>query len=224
MSTQAPQLTPAMRQYREFKEQYPGYVLFFRMGDFYELFDDDAQTAVRVLGVTVHNIGRPGDKAIPLPGETFRVGMPVQTIEGCLRRMIAAGHKVAICEQVGDAAAPKGIVQREIIRTMTPDESGANNDERDRCDMASATATKSKKANGTKSPARAAKKPAAQEPKLPTGGEGQPISLTLTAEERKVLPDVLDRFKGLIDRGVMTIVSGKEVASAAVAKLIAAVK
>jgi hypothetical protein len=120
MATQTPQLTPAMRQYQQFKQQQPGYVLFFRVGDFYELFADDAELAVRVLGVTVHNLGRPGEKARPVPGQTFRVGVPTSTIEGCLRRMIAAGHKAAICE---------------------PDGSGPNH-ERDRCDMAAATKAK----------------------------------------------------------------------------------
>jgi DNA mismatch repair protein MutS len=106
-----------MRQYLQFKNQYPGYVLFFRMGDFYEMFWDDATLAHKVLGVTLTSRSRGGlngDDAIPM------AGVPFHAVEGYLRRMIAAGYKVAICEQVEDAALAKGLVKREVVRLMTP--------------------------------------------------------------------------------------------------------
>src|SRR4051812_2916379 len=91
-------LSPAMQQYRQFKEQYPQYVLFFRMGDFYEMFWEDARVANKVLGValTSRNKGQPDE--IPM------AGVPFHAVESYLRKMIAAGHKVAICEQMEDAA------------------------------------------------------------------------------------------------------------------------
>src|SRR5436190_9791376 len=110
-------LSPAMRQYQQFKAQYPGYVLFFRMGDFYEMFWDDAKLCARVLGVALTSRSRGGldaEDAIPM------AGVPFHAVEGYLRRMIAAGHKVAICEQTEDAALAKGLVKREVVRLMTP--------------------------------------------------------------------------------------------------------
>lgn len=110
-------LSPAMRQYQQFKQQYPEYVLFFRMGDFYEMFWDDARLAARVLGVTLTSRSRGGldaDDAIPM------AGVPFHAVEGYLRRMIAAGHRVAICEQMEDASQAKGVVKREVTRLMTP--------------------------------------------------------------------------------------------------------
>src|SRR3954452_5026668 len=111
------QLSPAMRQYQQFKSQYPGYVLFFRMGDFYEMFWDDAKLAARVLGVTLTSRSRGGvdaEDAIPM------AGVPFHAVENYLRRMIAAGHRVAICEQMEDAALAKGVVKRDVVRLMTP--------------------------------------------------------------------------------------------------------
>jgi DNA mismatch repair protein MutS len=110
-------LSPAMRQYQQFKEQYPGYVLFFRMGDFYEMFWEDAQLAARTLGVTLTSRSRGGlgaDDAIPM------AGVPFHAVDGYLRKMIAAGHRVAICEQTEDASQAKGVIQREVVRLMTP--------------------------------------------------------------------------------------------------------
>ena len=110
-------LSPAMRQYQQFKEQYPGYVLFFRMGDFYEMFWEDAQLAARTLGVTLTSRGRGrtgADDAIPM------AGVPFHAVDGYLRKMIAAGHRVAICEQTEDASQAKGVIQREVVRLMTP--------------------------------------------------------------------------------------------------------
>jgi DNA mismatch repair protein MutS len=104
-----------MRQYQQFKAQYPNYVLFFRMGDFYEMFWEDAKLCNKVLGValTSRQKGADGD-AIPM------AGVPFHSVEGYLRRMIAAGHKVAICEQMEDPATAKGVIRREVTRLMTP--------------------------------------------------------------------------------------------------------
>jgi DNA mismatch repair protein MutS len=115
--TAATKLSPAMEQYAAFKRQYPQYVLFFRMGDFYEMFWEDAQLAARTLGVALTSRSRGGlgaEDAIPM------AGVPFHAVEGYLRRMIAAGHKVAICEQVQDPAAAKGIIQRDVVRLVTP--------------------------------------------------------------------------------------------------------
>ncbi|MGA2231477.1 MAG: DNA mismatch repair protein MutS [Tepidisphaeraceae bacterium] len=106
-------LSPAMRQYQHFKAQHPGYILFFRMGDFYEMFWDDAKTAARVLGLALTSRSKGAD-SIPM------AGVPFHAVEGYLRRMIAAGHKVAICEQTEDAALAKGLVKRDVVRLMTP--------------------------------------------------------------------------------------------------------
>ena len=111
------QLSPAMRQYQQFKAQYPGYVLFFRMGDFYEMFWEDAKLAAKVLGVALTSRSRGGleaDDAIPM------AGVPFHAVENYLRRMIAAGYKVAICEQTEDASLAKGLVKRDVVRLMTP--------------------------------------------------------------------------------------------------------
>jgi DNA mismatch repair protein MutS len=103
-----------MKQYRQFKAQYPGYVLFFRMGDFYEMFWEDAQLAAKTLGVALTSRNKGAADEIPM------AGVPFHAVEGYLRRMIAAGHKVAICEQTEDAALAKGLVKREVVRLMTP--------------------------------------------------------------------------------------------------------
>jgi DNA mismatch repair protein MutS len=110
-------LSPAMRQYQQFKQQHPGHVLFFRMGDFYEMFWDDARLAAKVLGVTLTSRSRGGVEAadaIPM------AGVPYHAVEGYLRKMIAAGHKVALCEQMEDPAQAKGVIKREVVRLMTP--------------------------------------------------------------------------------------------------------
>lgn len=107
-------LSPAMRQYQQFKQQHPGYVLFFRMGDFYEMFWDDAKAAAKTLGVALTSRNKGAVDEIPM------AGVPFHAVENYLRKMIAAGHKVAICEQVEDPAAAKGLIRREVVRLMTP--------------------------------------------------------------------------------------------------------
>ncbi|MDB5322016.1 MAG: mutS [Phycisphaerales bacterium] len=109
--------TPAMKQYLQFKAQYPNYVLFFRMGDFYEMFWEDARLCHKVLGVTLTSRSRGGPEAadaIPM------AGVPFHSVDGYLRKMIAAGYKVAICEQMEDPATAKGVIKREVVRLMTP--------------------------------------------------------------------------------------------------------
>jgi DNA mismatch repair protein MutS len=106
-----------MRQYQQFKQQHPDYILFFRMGDFYEMFWEDARIASRTLGVALTSRSRGGpDAADAIP----MAGVPYHAVEGYLRRMIAAGHKVAICDQMEDASQAKGLVRREVVRLMTP--------------------------------------------------------------------------------------------------------
>ena len=105
--------TPAMRQYRSFKEQYPDYVLMFRMGDFYEMFGDDAKIASRVLGIALTSRSK-GPTAMPL------AGIPYHALDNYLGRLIQAGHRVALCEQVEDPKQAKGIVKRDVVRLITP--------------------------------------------------------------------------------------------------------
>lgn len=103
-------LSPAMRQFFHFKRQHPQYVLFFRMGDFYELFYDDAKLASRTLGIALTQ----RTEGVPM------AGVPYHQLDNYLRRMIAAGHRVAICEQVEDAKQAKGVVKRDVTRLVTP--------------------------------------------------------------------------------------------------------
>ncbi len=113
----AAQLSPAMRQYQQFKAQYPDYCLFFRMGDFYEMFWEDAQLAAKVLGVALTSRSKGGlDGADSIP----MAGVPYHAVESYLRKMIAAGHRVAICEQTETAAEAKGVIKRDIVRLLTP--------------------------------------------------------------------------------------------------------
>src|SRR5262245_63401619 len=103
-------LTPMMQQYREAKERHPGMLLLFRMGDFYELFGDDAEVAARVLGLTLTS----RDKQIPM------AGFPHHQLEAYLRRLLHAGHRVAVCDQVEDPALAQGLVRREVTRVVSP--------------------------------------------------------------------------------------------------------
>ncbi len=105
--------TPAMRQYKEIKARYPEAVLFFRMGDFYEMFYEDARIASRVLGLALTTRSK-GDDPIPL------AGIPYHALDSYLAKMIRAGHRVAICEQMEDPKQAKGVVQRDVVRVVTP--------------------------------------------------------------------------------------------------------
>jgi DNA mismatch repair protein MutS len=102
--------SPLMVQYREIKARHAHAILFFRMGDFYEMFFDDAELAAKILGITLTSRG----DGVPL------AGVPVKAAADYLRQLIAAGHRVAICEQVEDPKLAKGIVKREVIETLTP--------------------------------------------------------------------------------------------------------
>jgi len=106
--------TPMIRQYLDIKKQNPDAVLFFRLGDFYEMFFEDAVLASRELEITL--TGRDGGAAERVP----MCGVPYHAAEGYIARLIAKGHRVAICEQVEDPAEAKGIVRREVTRVITP--------------------------------------------------------------------------------------------------------
>ena len=107
------ELTPAMRQYQTYKAQYPDAILFFRIGDFYETFYEDARTVARTLGVALTSRSK-GDNAVPM------AGVPYHAVDGYLQRMIAAGYRVAICEQMEDPKQAKGVIDRQVTRLITP--------------------------------------------------------------------------------------------------------
>jgi DNA mismatch repair protein MutS len=103
--------TPVMAQYAAAKRRFPEALLFFRMGDFFELFYDDAKVASRVLGLTL--TARDKERRIPM------AGVPVKAVDGYLRRLVKEGHRVAICDQVEDPASAKGLVDRAVVRVVT---------------------------------------------------------------------------------------------------------
>ncbi|MDD5458267.1 MAG: DNA mismatch repair protein MutS [Phycisphaerae bacterium] len=105
-------LTPAMKQFAHFKKKYPDAVLFFRMGDFYETFYEDAKICSRVLGLTLTARNK-GENPIPL------AGVPWHAVDGYLKKMIQAGYKVAVCEQVEDPKQAQGVVKRDVVRIVT---------------------------------------------------------------------------------------------------------
>lgn len=107
-------LTPAMRQYAEMKAHYPDCILFFRMGDFYEMFFEDAQTASKLLEITLTSRNKNSKDAIPL------CGFPYHAASSYIAKLIEKGYKVAICEQVEDPKLAKGVVRREVVRVVTP--------------------------------------------------------------------------------------------------------
>ena len=110
----APQHTPLMQQFFAAKADHPDVLLFFRMGDFYELFYDDARKAARLLDITLTQRGNSAGAPIPM------AGVPHHASEGYLARLVALGESVAICEQIGDPAASKGLVERKVVRIVTP--------------------------------------------------------------------------------------------------------
>jgi DNA mismatch repair protein MutS len=105
--------TPMLRQYWEIKKRFPEHVLFYRMGDFYEMFFDDAAIAHKVLGITMTSRGQQSGEDVPL------AGFPYHAIEGHLSRMVRGGYKVAICEQIEDPKKAKGIVKRDVVEVVT---------------------------------------------------------------------------------------------------------
>ncbi len=106
--------TPARRQYLRIKKEYQDDILLFRMGDFYETFDDDAKLISRELEIALTSREFGSGHRVPL------AGIPYHSLEGYLARLIRSGHKVAICEQTSDPATSKGIVDREVVRVVTP--------------------------------------------------------------------------------------------------------
>src|SRR6476646_3038459 len=108
------QHTPFMRQFFAAKAEHPDILLFFRMGDFYEMFFDDARKAARLLDITLTQRGSSAGQPIPM------AGVPHHSAEGYLARLVALGESVAICEQIGDPALAKGIVERKVVRIVTP--------------------------------------------------------------------------------------------------------
>src|SRR5260370_6402860 len=115
----AARVTPMMEQYLEIKAANPGLLLFYRMGDFYELFFEDAEIASRALGIMLTKRGKHQGMDIPM------CGVPVERSDDYLHRLIEAGHRVAVCEQMEDPAAAraranKSVVRRHVVRLVPP--------------------------------------------------------------------------------------------------------
>ena len=110
----ANELTPMVQQYMDVKQQHPDELLFFRLGDFYEMFFDDAVTASRELNLTL--TGRAGglEERIPM------CGVPYHAVDSYIARLIKKGYRIAICEQMEDPRLAKGLVKREVTKIVTP--------------------------------------------------------------------------------------------------------
>jgi len=108
------ELTPLMRQYHDVKRNYPDTIVFFRLGDFYEMFGQDAVTASKVLQITLTSRDKSREDPVPM------CGIPHFTAETYIAKLVKAGYKVAVCEQVEDPKEAKGIVRREVVRVVTP--------------------------------------------------------------------------------------------------------
>ena len=107
-------MTPMVKQYLSIKEQHPDAVLFFRLGDFYEMFFDDAKRASELLDIVLTSREGGNGNRIPM------CGVPYHAAQGYINRLTRAGLKVAICEQVEDPKASKGIVKRDVVRIVSP--------------------------------------------------------------------------------------------------------
>lgn len=112
--SKAAEHTPMMKQYWALKNQHPEQIMFYRMGDFYELFYDDAKKAARLLDITLTSRGQSAGQAVPM------AGIPYHAVEGYLAKLVKLGESVVICEQVGDPATSKGPVDRQVVRILTP--------------------------------------------------------------------------------------------------------
>jgi DNA mismatch repair protein MutS len=106
--------TPMMQQYLRIKAQHPDVLLFYRMGDFYEMFYDDARRAAELLDIALTQRGASAGAPIPM------AGVPVVTLDGYLAKLVRKGQSVAICEQRGDPGKSKGPMDREVVRIVTP--------------------------------------------------------------------------------------------------------
>ena len=107
-------LTPMMEQYYQIKKEYPGILLMFRMGDFYELFFDDAKKAAKILNISLTHRGKLGGYPIPMSG------IPHHAASSYVDKITSQGEKVAICEQIEDPKAAKGIVKRAVTQVVSP--------------------------------------------------------------------------------------------------------
>ena len=110
------ELTPMMKQYLEIKKNNPDSILFFRLGDFYEMFDEDAKVAARELDLTLTT----RDRNNPKEEQTPMCGVPFHSVDAYIARLVQKGYKVAICEQMTDPALTKGLVERDVTRIVTP--------------------------------------------------------------------------------------------------------
>src|SRR5215468_375941 len=108
-----PSETPMMAQYRALKARVPDALLLFRMGDFYEMFGDDAERGAALLGLALTSRDK-GPNAVPM------AGFPHPALESYLARLVSLGQRAAVCEQVEDARFAKGLVRREVVRVVTP--------------------------------------------------------------------------------------------------------
>ena len=106
--------TPMMQQYLRIKADYPDTLVFYRMGDFYELFFDDAKKAASLLNITLTKRGQSAGEPIPM------CGIPYHAADGYLAKLVKVAESVAICEQTGDPATSKGPVERQVVRVVTP--------------------------------------------------------------------------------------------------------
>ena len=109
-----PKTTPMIKQYLSIKQQYPDTILFYRMGDFYEMFFEDAEKASRLLEITLTSRNKKEETPVPM------CGVPYKAARGYIARLIDQGYKVAICDQVEDPSKAKGLVKREVVRVITP--------------------------------------------------------------------------------------------------------
>ena len=105
--------TPMMQQYLRIKAEHPNTLVFYRMGDFYEVFYGDAEKAARLLEITLTQRGQSGGQPVKM------AGVPVHSLEQYLARLVKLGEAVAICEQIGDPATSKGPVERKVVRVVT---------------------------------------------------------------------------------------------------------
>lgn len=114
MQQNQPKLTPLMQQYWEVKSKYPDEVVLFRMGDFFEMFHSDAETAAPIIGIALTQRNKKAEDSPKM------CGVPHHSIAGPIAKLLAAGHKVAICDQIEDPATAKGLVKRAVTRVLTP--------------------------------------------------------------------------------------------------------
>ncbi|HVY54408.1 MAG TPA: DNA mismatch repair protein MutS, partial [Thermodesulfobacteriota bacterium] len=109
-----PSQTPMLRQYLAMKKEYPDSILFFRLGDFYEMFYEDAKVASKILGIALTSRNKSDKNPVPL------CGVPHHSAEPYITKLLKSGHKVAVCEQIEDPKAAKGVVKRKVVRVLTP--------------------------------------------------------------------------------------------------------